>query len=54
MFSLYLSMVETDDERELVIKLFETYRQRMYNLAYQFPKYERDQYAARLSMKVHY
>lgn len=35
-------MVETDDERELVIKLFETYRQRMYNLAYQILKNEHD------------
>ena len=34
MLSLYLSMVETDDERELVTKLYQTYRQRMYNLAY--------------------
>ena len=34
MLSLYLSMVETDDEREFVTKLYQTYRQRMYNLAY--------------------
>ena len=34
MLDILLSMVETDDDKELVTRLFETYRQRMYNLAY--------------------
>ena len=34
MLDILLSMVETDDDKELVTRLFETYRQRMYNIAY--------------------
>lgn len=42
MLEMLLSMVETDDDKELVIKLFETYRQRMYNLAYGILKNQHD------------
>ena len=42
MLDILLSMVETDDDKELVSRLFETYRQRMYNLAYGILKNNHD------------
>lgn len=42
MLEMLLLMVETDDDKELVTKLFETYRQRMYNLAYGILKNDHD------------
>lgn len=42
MLDFLLSTVETDDDKELVTRLFETYRQRMYNLAYGILKNEHD------------
>lgn len=42
MLAFLLSIVETDAERELVVKLFETYRQRMYYLAYDILKNKHD------------
>ncbi len=42
MLDILLSIVETDDDKELVKKLFKTYRQRMYNLAYGILQNNRD------------
>lgn len=42
MLDFLLSMVETDDDKELVTKLYEKYRQRMYKLAYGILQNEHD------------